>query len=94
MSKVKEFEYSPACDCSSVETQAGIVLDPFLGSGTTAQVANYLGLRYTGIDLNVECKPLIEEKILEGRPMKQKKAKPKINKNKFTHTSLFELFGD
>lgn len=32
--------------------EGGIVLDPFLGSGTTAEVANRLGLRALGIELN------------------------------------------
>jgi DNA modification methylase len=31
---------------------AGVVLDPFLGSGTTAMVAKKLGRPYVGIELN------------------------------------------
>jgi DNA modification methylase len=30
----------------------GIVLDPFMGSGTTAQVAQNLGRQYIGCELN------------------------------------------
>jgi DNA modification methylase len=30
----------------------GIVLDPFMGSGTTAQVAQDLGRQYLGCELN------------------------------------------
>jgi DNA modification methylase len=36
----------------------GVVLDPFMGSGTTAQVAQNLGRKYLGCELNPEYKPL------------------------------------
>jgi DNA modification methylase len=36
----------------------GIVLDPFMGSGTTAQVAQNLGRQYLGCELNPEYKKL------------------------------------
>jgi DNA modification methylase len=32
----------------------GIVLDPFVGSGTTVMVANELGRRGIGLDLNMK----------------------------------------
>ena len=32
----------------------GVVLDPFHGSGTTGMVAQQLGRRYIGIDLNAD----------------------------------------
>jgi DNA modification methylase len=35
-----------------------IVLDPFLGSGTTAEVAQHLGRRWIGIDLNPSYLPM------------------------------------
>jgi DNA modification methylase len=34
--------------------EGGIVLDPFVGSGTTAVVAQRLGRKYVGIDINLE----------------------------------------
>lgn len=41
----------------------GIVLDPFMGSGTTAQVAQNLGRKYLGCELNPEYKPLQDKRL-------------------------------
>jgi DNA modification methylase len=41
----------------------GIVLDPFMGSGTTAQVAQHLGRQYLGCELNPAYKPLQDKRI-------------------------------
>jgi DNA modification methylase len=41
----------------------GVVLDPFMGSGTTAQVAQHLGRQYLGCELNPEYKPLQDKRI-------------------------------
>jgi DNA modification methylase len=41
----------------------GIVLDPFMGSGTTAQVAQHLGRQYFGCELNPNYKPLQDKRI-------------------------------
>jgi DNA modification methylase len=43
------FEPSCACDAPTVPS---VVLDPFMGSGTTAEVAESLGRRWTGYELN------------------------------------------
>ena len=43
--------------------KGGIVLDPFLGSGTTAAVAEQLGREYIGIELNTDNEPLIRERL-------------------------------
>lgn len=43
-----------------------IVLDPFLGSGTTAIVANELGRNYIGIDINKEFCKLASESLKLG----------------------------
>lgn len=40
-----------------------IVIDPFLGSGTTAAVAQSLGRRWVGCELNPAYKPLQDERI-------------------------------
>ena len=41
----------------------GIVLDPFMGSGTTAQVAQNLGRQYLGCELNTEYKTLQNKRL-------------------------------
>lgn len=41
----------------------GIVLDPFLGSGTTAMVAKNMGRHYVGIELNPEFTELAYQRI-------------------------------
>jgi len=43
----------------------GIVLDPFMGSGTTAQVAQNLGRQYLGCELNPEYKPLQDKRLAQ-----------------------------
>ena len=42
----------------------GIVLDPFMGAGTTAIVARKLNRNYIGIELNPEYKDIAEKRIL------------------------------
>ena len=41
----------------------GIVLDPFMGSGTTAQVAQNLGRQYLGCELNPEYEKLQKKRV-------------------------------
>lgn len=43
----------------------GIVLDPFMGSGTTAQVAQSLGRQYLGCELNPEYAPLQKKRLAQ-----------------------------
>ena len=40
----------------------GVVLDPFLGSGTVGEVAERLGRKWIGIEINEKYLPLIEER--------------------------------
>lgn len=40
----------------------GVVLDPFMGSGTTAQVAQQLGRQYIGCELNPDYEPLQQDR--------------------------------
>jgi DNA modification methylase len=41
----------------------GVVLDPFFGSGTTGQVAQALGRRFIGCELNEAYKPLQDQRL-------------------------------
>jgi DNA modification methylase len=43
----------------------GIVLDPFMGSGTTAQVSQDLGRKYLGCELNPEYKKLQQKRLAQ-----------------------------
>jgi DNA modification methylase len=43
----------------------GIVLDPFMGSGTTGQVAQNLGRQYIGCELNIDYKPLQDKRLAQ-----------------------------
>jgi DNA modification methylase len=43
--------------------EGGVVLDPFMGSGTTAYVAALNGRKYLGCELNLDYKPLQDERI-------------------------------
>jgi DNA modification methylase len=43
----------------------GTVLDPFMGSGTTAQVAQNLGRKYLGCELNKDYKPLQDKRLAQ-----------------------------
>ena len=56
-----------------------IILDPYVGSGTTAVVAKEMGHHYIGIDISEEYLKLAQKRIDETN----------VHKN-----SLLELFGD
>jgi modification methylase len=44
-----------------------IVLDPFVGTGTTCAVAKTIGRRYTGIDINPAYIKFAQERIRDAR---------------------------
>jgi len=48
--------WKATCECGINETVPAIVLDPFMGSGTTAVVAARLGCNYFGCEINPEYK--------------------------------------
>lgn len=50
--------------CIQLASRRGdVVLDPFLGSGTTAAAAIELGRQWVGVELNPACEPEIRENI-------------------------------
>jgi len=49
-------------------TVGGIILDPFVGSGTTLKVARSLLRRSIGYEINPIFEPIIQQKIKEARP--------------------------
>ena len=51
--------------------EGDIVFDPFMGSGTTAQVALQHNRQYMGCELNPEYKQLQDERILNAKQMEQ-----------------------
>ena len=53
--------------CIKAGTKEGdVVLDPFMGSGTTASVAKRLGRKWIGIELNEEYAQIINKKTAQG----------------------------
>lgn len=55
--------WSPSCSCNAGEPVPCLVLDPFLGSGTTVAVARELGRHGVGIELNPAYAELARERI-------------------------------
>ena len=53
------------CDCETDETKAGIVLDCFMGSGTTAMVAQQHSRKWIGVELNPEYEKLIKKRTAQ-----------------------------
>ena len=55
------------------------VLDPFMGSGTTAMVAKSLGRDYIGCELHGDYGNLIEKRIEEYEPVNKVSQEPSVN---------------
>ena len=62
-------ELKARCGCHEDSTP-GVVLDPFLGSGTTAVVAEQLGRRWIGIEVNPEFAALAVKRVEDARIVK------------------------
>ena len=48
--------------------EGDVVLDPFIGSGTTAVVAKQLGRKYVGVDISEEYCQIAEERVMQIQP--------------------------
>lgn len=72
-------DWQPSCQCPHVvgETVPGLVLDPFLGSGTTALVANRLGRNAIGVELNAEYVAMAEKRIVDDQPLLNRVINPR-----------------
>lgn len=55
------------CTCPGTDSEPGVVLDPFLGAGTTALAAETLGRDWVGIELNPEYAALTVERLRQAR---------------------------
>ncbi len=62
----KTIGHEPDCKCGTTETRPSIVLDPFMGSGTTAEVARKHGCHAIGIELNAEYIDMAEKRLSQG----------------------------
>ncbi len=62
------------CDCDAT-SELGLVLDPFIGSGTTAIAAERLGRDWLGVELNPEYIALAEARIADQRAKQSTKRK-------------------
>jgi len=66
--------------CIKAGSEEGdIVLDPFMGSGTTAVVAKSLGRDYIGCELHEDYGNLIEERVKEFHPVDEVAQEPSVN---------------
>lgn len=61
--------WSPSCSCPPAEPRPCVVLDPFLGSGTTLLAADRLGRSGVGIELSPTYAAMARKRIESDAPM-------------------------
>jgi len=66
----------PTCPCEA-RPEPGLVLDPFIGSGTTALAAAKLGRDWVGIELNPDYVVLAEQRLAQAL-----RIRPRINQQR------------
>ena len=67
------------CSCPGIDSEPGVVLDPFLGAGSTALAAERLGRNWVGIELNPAYAALTVERLQQERAAKPVHAHPGRN---------------
>jgi len=75
------------CRCNA-QPVGSVVLDPFLGSGTVAEVAQSLGRSWIGAEIDEACGPLIQKRLAKSR------SRAKTGEMKYLpgQTDLFKTF--
>lgn len=63
--------WRPTCGCLSTETRPAVVLDPFMGAGTTACEAHWLKRDWLGIELKPEYIRLAIDRLRAAFPMER-----------------------
>jgi DNA modification methylase len=61
--KAEHNGWDKCCECETDETEPGIALDPFCGSGTTCMVAKNHQRQFIGIDLNPEYVSMAQDRV-------------------------------
>jgi DNA modification methylase len=59
----KTIGWQPSCNCKNSTKAPGVVLDPFIGSGTVGLVAKKLNRNYIGIELNPSYIEIAEKRL-------------------------------
>jgi len=59
--------YTTKCGCPIVAELRGVVLDPFVGSGTTLAVAEELGRDSIGIEISSEYCEIVRERWIKKK---------------------------
>ena len=66
--ETKTIGFAPTCTCGHEDTVPCVVLDPFMGSGTTGAVARTLGRDFIGCELNPAYVELATKRIGFAQP--------------------------